>query len=96
MILGSHVSMSGPEYIEGSVKEALSYGANALMIYTGAPQNTKRKPMEELHVPQAQQLLKEHGIPLSSLVVHAPYIINPANSVKPEVMELALEFLEKN
>lgn len=94
MIIGSHVGMSAPLYLEGSVKEALSYGANALMVYTGAPQNTKRKPVEELHVLEAQQLLKEHNIPLSQLIVHAPYIINPANSVKPEVQELAREFLE--
>ena len=36
MIIGSHVSMSGSEYLVGSVKEMLSYQANALMIYTGA------------------------------------------------------------
>ena len=28
MLLGSHVSMSGKEMFLGSVKEALSYGAN--------------------------------------------------------------------
>ncbi len=41
--IGSHVSMSGDDMYLGSVKEALSYNANALMIYTGAPQNTIRK-----------------------------------------------------
>ena len=94
MILGCHVQMKAPLYVEGSVKEALSYGANALMLYTGAPQNTKRNPIEKLHVKEAHELMKENNIPLSHLIVHAPYIINPANSVKPEVAELAKEFLE--
>ena len=43
LLLGSHVGMSGKEMFLGSVKEALSYGANTFMIYTGAPQNTRRK-----------------------------------------------------
>ena len=93
MIIGSHVSMSAPEFLLGSVKEALSYHATALMLYTGAPQNTRRKPVEELRAQEARELLQEHGIPLEHLIVHAPYIINPANSVKPEVMDLARTFL---
>lgn len=93
MILGCHVSMSAPEFVLGSVKEALSYGANALMLYTGAPQNTRRKPVEELRIPEAKALMAESGIPMEHLIVHAPYVINPANSVKPEVMDLARSFL---
>ncbi|MBR2676282.1 MAG: deoxyribonuclease IV [Solobacterium sp.] len=93
MIIGSHVSMSTPEFVLGSVKEALSYGANALMLYTGAPQNTRRKPVEELRIEEAQALMEEEGIPMENLIIHAPYVINPANSVKPEVMELARTFL---
>ena len=50
MILGCHCGMSGTTMMLGSVKEALSYGANALMIYTGAPQNTIRKNLKELHI----------------------------------------------
>ena len=42
-LLGSHVGMSGKEMMLGSVKDAISYGANTFMLYTGAPQNTKRK-----------------------------------------------------
>ncbi len=95
MILGSHVKMAADLYLEGSVKEALSYGANAMMIYTGAPQNTKRIPVERLHIQEAHQLMQDHGISAEHLIIHAPYIINPANSVKSEVAELAVEFLEK-
>ena len=94
MILGSHVKMGAPDFVAGSVKEALSYGANALMLYTGAPQNTRRRPVDELHIPEARQLMADNGIALEHLVVHAPYLINPANSVKPEVAELAVEFLQ--
>ncbi|MBQ9153785.1 MAG: deoxyribonuclease IV [Solobacterium sp.] len=93
MILGCHVKMTSPLFVEGSVREALSYGANALMLYTGAPQNTKRRPVSEMHIPEAKALMAENGIPMEHMIIHAPYLINPANSVRPEVMELAKEFL---
>lgn len=95
MIIGSHVQMKAPLYLEGSVKEALSYNANAFMIYTGAPQNTKRVPVENLHSTEALSLMQDHGIDPANMIVHAPYIINPANSVKPEVGELAVSFLDQ-
>lgn len=89
--LGSHVSMGGREMLLGSAKEAVSYGANTFMFYTGAPQNTKRKDISELNIEKAWEYMKLHGI--EEIVVHAPYIINLANSVKPETFELAVEFL---
>ena len=89
--IGCHVGMSGKEMFLGSVKEALSYHANTFMVYTGAPQNTRRKELESLKIPEAKSLMKENGI--EEFVVHAPYIINLANAVKPEVFELATEFL---
>ena len=91
--LGSHVGMAGKEMFLASVKEAVSYGANVLMLYTGAPQNTKRKEISELNIEAGWEYAKEHGI--KELIVHAPYIINLANTVKPEIFELAVEFLEK-
>ena len=93
MLLGSHVGMSGKEMMLGSVKEALSYGANTFMLYTGAPQNTRRKEISELNIPAAQELMKENAI--TKFVVHAPYIINLANTVSPETYELAVSFLRK-
>lgn len=89
--IGSHVGMSGKEMFLGSVKEALSYGANTFMIYTGAPQNTRRKPVEELRIAEGLALMKENS--MDTFVVHAPYIINLANTVKAETYELAVEFL---
>ena len=91
--LGSHVGMSGKKMMLGSVEEALSYGANTFMIYTGAPQNTRRKEISELNIDAAHALMKENGI--DEFIIHAPYIINLGNSVKPETFELAVEFLAK-
>ncbi len=91
MLIGSHVGMSGKEMFAGSVKEALSYGANTFMVYTGAPQNTRRKSIDELNIPAAHLLMKEHGI--DTFVVHAPYIINLGNPVNEDTYKLAVDFL---
>lgn len=95
MIIGCHVSLSAPDYYLGSVKEALSYDANALMIYTGAPQNTFRKNTSDFKIEEAKRLLNEASVPSSSVIVHAPYIINLANTTKPETFELAVDFLKQ-
>lgn len=91
--LGSHVGMAGKEMFLASAKEAVSYGANVFMLYTGAPQNTRRKEISELNIEAGWKYAKEHEI--EEIIVHAPYIINLANTVKPETYELAVEFLEK-
>lgn len=91
--IGSHVGMSGKEMLLGSAKEAVSYGANTFMFYTGAPQNTRRKDISELNIAPAWEYMKEHEI--DEIIVHAPYIINLGNSVKPETFELGVEFLAK-
>lgn len=93
MKIGSHVGMSGKEMLLGSAKEAVSYGANTFMFYTGAPQNTRRKDISELNIAPAWAYMQTHGI--DEIIVHAPYIINLGNSVKPETFELAVEFLAK-
>ena len=93
LLLGSHVGMSGKDMLVNSVKEALSYDANTFMVYTGAPQNTRRKDISELCIPQARKLMEEHD--MANFIVHAPYIINLANTVKPETYELAATFLAK-
>lgn len=93
MKLGSHVGMSGKEMLLGSAKEAVSYGADTFMFYTGAPQNTRRKEISELNIEPAWDYMKDHGI--EEIIVHAPYIINLGNSIKPETFSLATEFLAK-
>ena len=89
--IGSHVSMSGKEMFLSSAKEAVSYGANTLMVYTGAPQNTRRKKIQELKIDAAWEYL--HANEIEEIVIHAPYIINLANTVKRETFDLAVEFL---
>lgn len=90
MKIGSHVSLSGG--LLGAAKEAVSYGANTFMVYTGAPQNTRRSPLEKLKIPEAWAFMREHGI--DEIVVHAPYIINLA-SYKENIFELATSFLSE-
>lgn len=95
LIIGSHVGMSGTKMMVGSVNEAISYGANTFMFYTGAPQNTRRKKIEELRIEEAKQLMIDNGIDINNVVIHAPYIINLANTIKEETFELAVSFLRE-
>lgn len=92
MLLGSHVSMNGKKMLEGSAEEAQKFGESTFMIYTGAPQNTRRKSIEDLNIEKGHEAMDKYG--LSNLVVHAPYIINIANTTKPEVFQLGVDFLQ--
>ena len=94
IIIGSHVNMSGTELLVGSVKSALSFNANTFMFYTGAPQNTIRKPVEALRVEEAKRLMEENGIDVKNLVVHAPYIINLGNLKDESTFNLAKSVLK--
>ncbi|MGN7298883.1 deoxyribonuclease IV [Ferdinandcohnia sp. SAFN-114] len=89
--LGSHVSMSGKKMLLAASEEAVSYGANTFMIYTGAPQNTRRKKIEDLNIEAGHAHMKENGI--DDIVVHAPYIINIGNTSNPATYELGVNFL---
>ncbi|MGX7162331.1 deoxyribonuclease IV [Enterococcus massiliensis] len=91
MLIGSHVSMSGKKMLLGAAEEAAGYQATTFMIYTGAPQNTRRKPIEELNIEAGQTFMTEHS--LSNIVVHAPYIINLGNTIKPQNFGFAVDFL---
>lgn len=95
LIIGSHVGFRKDDQLLGSLKEALSYGANTFMFYTGAPQNTKRYPIEDGLTLEAMQLMKEEGIDYSKVVVHAPYIINLANDGDPEKYQFSVNFLQE-
>ena len=94
IIIGSHVSMSAPNMLVGSVKEALSYNANTFMFYTGAPQNSARKPVSELKVEEARKLMEENNIDIKNVVVHAPYIINLANAKDEGIYDLSKRVLK--
>ena len=93
ILIGSHVSMKAPDFYLGSVKEALSYGATSLMLYTGAPQNTVRTELSKLKIEEAFALIKESNLDLSKFICHAPYLINLANSLSPEKVDMSINLL---
>jgi len=94
MILGSHVHF-GKEQLLGSAKEAVGYGANAFMFYTGAPQNTIRSEINLDLLNDAKVLMKENNILIDNIICHAPYIINLANKEKIESWNFSISFLKK-
>lgn len=94
MKIGSHVSMASPNYVLGSIQEMLSYDASACMIYTGPPQNGRRVPIEKLKINEAHELLKMHELSFDHIVVHAPYLINLANTLNPETYKNSVELLK--
>ncbi len=94
LIIGSHVSFN-KDQLAGSVKEALSYGANTFMFYTGAPQNTVRSEIDDFKTIEAYNLMKENGIGLEHVVCHAPYIVNLANNKDLDKYRFSIDFLIK-
>ena len=79
LIIGSHVGFNGSNQLIGSVTEAMSYGSNTFMFYTGAPQNTKRNPIKKEYTEEAYKIMQDNNIDLSKVVIHAPYIVNLGN-----------------
>lgn len=92
LIIGSHVSYKNNMGLLGSVKEAISYGANTFMFYTGAPQNTMRGEINDKLTSEALELMKENNIDISKVIVHAPYIVNLANMNN---FDFSVSFLRK-
>ncbi len=93
LIIGSHVSFNKDTQMVGSIKEAVSYGSNTFMFYTGAPQNTNRSDIKIDLIKEADNLMKENNIDKNNIVVHAPYIINLANSEKS--YDFSINFLKQ-
>ena len=92
LIIGSHVSFTKDTQMVGSIKEALSYGANTFMFYTGAPQNTNRVPLDEHLINEAKKTMIDNNIDINNVVIHAPYIINLANK---DNAEFGISFLKQ-
>lgn len=95
LIIGSHVSFDKKEQLLKSTKEAISYGSNTFMFYTGAPQNTLRSAIDDQLTLEALSLMKEHNIDFSKVIVHAPYIINLANNTDLEKINFSIRFLKE-
>ena len=94
LILGSHVSF-GKNQLLGATEEAVSYGSNTFMFYTGAPTNTVRKTIEENYTNQAKELMKEKNIDINNVICHAPYIVNLGNASDPDKYNFSKEFIKK-
>ena len=92
LLIGSHVSFTSNKQLLGSVEEALSYGSNTFMFYTGAPQNTKRSSINDELTYKGYQLMKEHNIDLEKVIIHAPYIVNLGNL---ENFDFSVSFLKE-
>ncbi|WP_216361613.1 deoxyribonuclease IV [endosymbiont GvMRE of Glomus versiforme] len=95
LIIGRHCRLETPNYLLGAVREALSYEANALMIYLGAPQNSFRQPLNVLKVSEFKQELKENNVDIDNVIVHGSYLINLANTIKKETFDFSVKFLQK-
>lgn len=94
LYIGSHVGFSKQEQLLGSLNEALSYGSNTFMFYTGAPQNTMRYKIDDKLTKEAYEKMKKNNIPLDKIIVHAPYIVNLANSDEEKHI-FAIDFLKQ-
>ena len=94
MIIGSHVNF-GPEQLLGSAKTAISYGANTFMFYTGAPQNTIRKEIDDNLTKMAHEYMLANNIDINNVICHAPYIINLANKEKEDSWNFSISFLKR-
>lgn len=94
LIIGSHVGYKKDSQLLGSLNEALGYGANTFMFYTGAPQNTSRYPIDDNLSVEAFKKMKEVGLDYSKVVVHAPYIVNLANDDEVK-FNFAVQFLKE-
>ena len=94
LTIGSHVSFKKETQLLGSLEEALSYGANTFMYYTGAPQNSNRLPLDDDLIKKAKEKMNKVGIDINKIIVHAPYIINLAND-DPEKHNFAVSFLKQ-
>ena len=92
--IGSHVSFKKDTQLVGSLNEALSYGSTAFMFYTGAPQNTNRTKINDEITLEAKNKMQENNIDINDIVVHAPYIINLANS-DPSKYQFSIRFLKE-
>jgi len=90
--IGSHVSF-GKEQLLTSTKEAVSYGANTFMFYTGAPTNTVRKEIEQKYIDEANKLMQENGIDVNDVVCHAPYIVNLGNASDEDKYNFSINFI---
>ena len=88
--IGSHISFNKKNgYLIGAVEESINNGANCMMIYLGAPQTSRRASVNDYNI-EEYKTKYSHLIKPEDIIIHAPYITNPANIEKHE---FAINFL---
>jgi deoxyribonuclease-4 len=95
LIIGRHIPVKSPYYLPGAVEEALRYGSNALMVYLGTPQSSKRHPLNRLKIPEFKEILKKNKLDINNVIVHGPYLLNLANTLDEKKFQWSVEFLRK-
>lgn len=94
LLIGSHVGFKKETQLLGSLNEALGYGANTFMFYTGAPQNTMRYKINDDLTREALEVMRQKKIDYTKVIVHAPYIVNLANSDNEDKYNFAINFIK--
>jgi deoxyribonuclease-4 len=94
LIIGSHVSF-GKNQLLGATEEAISYGSNTFMFYTGAPTNTIRKDIDLKYIEEAKKLMIKNNIDINNVICHAPYIVNLGNASDPDKYNFSKNFIQK-
>jgi deoxyribonuclease-4 len=94
IIIGSHVSFLKDSELYGSVMESVSYGANTFMIYTGSNQSAERREINHSLTLKGWEAMKEHGIDINNVIVHAPFIVNLANNKDERKYNFYISFMK--
>ncbi|NLC47758.1 MAG: deoxyribonuclease IV [Tenericutes bacterium] len=95
IIIGSHVSFNSKTQLLGTAEEAISYGANTFMFYTGSTQSTLRGEIDDKISYEALKLMNENNINIKNVIVHSPYIVNFANRADERKYEFYIDFFSK-
>ena len=95
LIIGSHVDFNSKDQLMGALNQALSYNANTFMFYTGNNQNTFRSKLDLEITKKAADKMKEVGMDLNNIIVHAPFIINLANNKEESKYNFFISFLKE-
>ena len=95
LIIGRHCPVRSPDFLLGAVQESLSYGANTLTFFLDSPQNSRRRSLGRLKIPEFKKVLAAHHIDINQVLVHGPYLLNLANTANQKVFDWSVEFLKK-
>lgn len=90
-VIGAHLPIS--KGLKATADDAVLKGAEAVQIFLRNPRGRGARNFTEDEVAYFKNKLQEHGI--SPIVVHIPYICNPA-SVKEDLYSFAKQVIEED